>query len=154
MCLGKEEGDLQISVKYQNHNKSPLILCFLIRKSMYGQLSCERMDFIVYLSARKLSWRQEVLLSEEKSFNCFQVINIESFFHTFKERFPRGLFCCICTLENRHRHVQWNLTFYFSSQTLNNEKLGSDELRHKQWIWKLILNSVFFLFLKMCPFHV
>lgn len=35
ICPSKEEGDLQIFVKYQNHSKSPFILYFLIRKSVY-----------------------------------------------------------------------------------------------------------------------
>lgn len=91
------------------------------------------MDFIPYLSARKLS-RRQVFLSEGKSFYCSQVINIENFFHTFKERFPRGLFFCIGELENRHRYVRSTLKFYFSFQTLNNEKFGTEELRYEQQI--------------------
>lgn len=126
MCLSKEEGDLQIFVKYQNHSKSPLILCFLIR-SLLRQL-CEWILSHICLQGKFFEHKYSFL--KETASVVFK-LQIQKAFFTHLKSFSSGLFCCICTLEYRRRHVQPPLKFYFSSQTLNNEKLGSDELRYR-----------------------
>lgn len=46
MWLSEEEDDLQVFVRYQNHSKSPHVLCFLIRKSVFR---CEWILFHICL---------------------------------------------------------------------------------------------------------
>jgi len=62
------------------------------------------MDFIPYLLTGNFLEDNKYSSLKERASIVFKSEKQKAFF-IHLERFPKGLFCCICTLQNRHRHV-------------------------------------------------